>query len=113
MGEVEEVCDRVIFINRGKMIADDTPEKLARSIQTAHIELLVKDGLKRTIEYCMKHKLPYNSQHRTITIDIKEKDLAEFLRKLMEEGVVYDEISIEKPTLEDYFLQVAGTYETT
>lgn len=108
MGEVEEMCDRVIFINQGKVIANDTPEKLARSIQIAHVELLVKDGLKRTIEYCTKHKLPYHLQHRTIIIDVKEREIAEFLRKLMDSGVMYDEISIEKPTLEDYFLQVAG-----
>jgi ABC-2 type transport system ATP-binding protein len=113
MGEVEEMCDRVVFINKGTIIADDTPDKLARSIQIAHVELLVKDGLKRTIDYCTKNKLPYKLQQRAIIIDVKEKELAEFLRNLMDEGVVYDEISIEKPTLEDYFLQVAGKYEIT
>lgn len=113
MAEVEEMCDRVIFINKGKIIADDTPDKLARSIQTAHVELLIKDGLKRTIEYCTARKLSYHLQQRTIVIDVKEKKLAEFLRDLMDHGVVYDEISIEKPTLEDYFLQVAGAYEAT
>src|SRR5438105_5019190 len=29
MAEIEEICDRVIFINKGKIIADDTPENLA------------------------------------------------------------------------------------
>lgn len=113
MGEVEDMCDRVLFINKGKVIADDKPENLAKSIQVTHVELLVRDGLKRTEEYCKKHKLHYRLEHRTIIIDVKEKKLAEFLRNLMDAGVVYDEISIEKPTLEDYFLQVAGTYETT
>jgi ABC-2 type transport system ATP-binding protein len=108
MSEVEEMCDRVIFINKGKVIANDTPDKLARSIQIAHIELLIRDGMKRTIEYCDKHGLAYKLQHRTIIIDVKEKQIAEFLRNLMDAGVMYDEISIEKPTLEDYFLQVAG-----
>lgn len=113
MGEVEEMCDRVIFINKGKVIANDTPENLAKSIQVAHVELLVKDGLKRTIEYCKKNELPHHLQHRSIVVDVKEKALAKFLRDLMDTGVMYDEISIEKPTLEDYFLQVAGQYETT
>jgi ABC-2 type transport system ATP-binding protein len=108
MGEVEEMCDRVIFINRGEIIANDTPEKLAKSIQIAHVELLVRDGLKRTIEYCTKNGLTYRVQNRSIIIDVKERQIAEFLRNLMDNGVMYDEISIEKPTLEDYFLQVAG-----
>jgi ABC-2 type transport system ATP-binding protein len=106
MAEVEEVCDRVIFINHGKIIADDTPDNLAKTIEISHVELFVKDGLKRTIEYCQKNKLNYELEGRYIIVDVKEKEIPEFLRNLMGNGVYYDEISIEKPTLEDYFLQV-------
>lgn len=38
MAEVEQVCDRVIFINHGKIIADDTPAKLAKSINKESLE---------------------------------------------------------------------------
>ena len=113
MAEVEEVCDRVIFINRGEIIANDTPFQLAKSIQTTHIELLIRDGMKRLIEYCRKNNLIHHLEHRTIVVDVKEKNIAEFLRILMEQGIIYDEISIQKPTLEDYFLQVAGKYATS
>ncbi len=113
MSEVEEMCDRVIFINKGKIISDDTPDKLAKSIEISHVELLVKDGMKRTVEYCKNNKLPFKMQHRSIVIDVNESKIAEFLRGLMDAGVIYDEISIEKPTLEDYFLQTAGNYENT
>jgi ABC-2 type transport system ATP-binding protein len=113
MAEVEEVCDRVIFINKGEIIANDTPLQLAKSIQTAHIELLIRDGMKRLLEYCTKSKLIHRLEHRTIIVDVKEKEIAEFLRVLMEKGIIYDEISIQKPTLEDYFLQVAGKYATS
>ena len=104
MAEVDEVCDRVIFINNGKIIANDTPEHLAKTIEICHLELMIKDGLKRTIEVCQKNDISYNLKSRYIIIDIKEKKLPEFLRDLMNKGVDYDEISIEKPTLEDYFL---------
>lgn len=105
MAEVEEVCDRVIFIDKGKIVADDTPENLAKSIQISHVELFVKDGLKRTIEYCQQHNYLYKLEGRYIVVDVKEKEIPDFLRKLMDKGVYYDEISIEKPTLEDYFLE--------
>src|SRR3989339_104612 len=36
MAEVEEVCDRVILINNGKIIADNTPDKLAKTIEICH-----------------------------------------------------------------------------
>lgn len=34
--EVKEVCDRVVVLHQGKMIADDTPERLSRSIHVPH-----------------------------------------------------------------------------
>lgn len=105
MAEVEEMCDRVIFINKGKIIADDKPEMLAKTIEIAHIELMIRDGMKRVIDYCVKNKLLFKQEKRSIIVDVKEKFIAEFLRDIMEAGIVYDEISIEKPTLEDYFIQ--------
>ena len=113
MAEVEEVCDRVIFINNGKLIADDTPDNLAKTIEISHVELYVKDGLKRTIEICEKIKKNYRLEGRNIVIDLKEREIPEFLNSLMKKGVFYTEISIDKPTLEDYFLQTTQKkYET-
>jgi ABC-2 type transport system ATP-binding protein len=108
MAEVEEVSDRVIFINKGKVIADDIPENLAKSIKTSHVELLINDGFKKTIELCKEMHVSYKIQGRHIIVDVKEKSIPEFLRYLTNRKIHYDEISIEKPTLEDYFLYVAN-----
>jgi len=108
MAEVEEVCDRVIFINKGKIIADDTPSGLAKSIELSHVELFIKDGLKRTIEFCQTKQIIYKIEGRYIIVDLKEKEIPDFLRQIMDVGVFYDEISIEKPTLNDYFIQVVS-----
>lgn len=107
MNEVEEICDRVIFINKGRIIADDNPENLARTIEITHVELLIKDGLKRIIEYCENKNISHKLDGRYIIVDLKEKEIPDFLKRIMEMGVFYDEISIEKPTLEDYFLETA------
>lgn len=106
MAEVEEVCDRVIFINKGRLIADDTPSQLAKTIEVSHVELNVSDGLKRTIEMCGKDSIHYRLEGRNIVVDLKEKEIPDFLKKLMDKGVYYTEISINKPSLEDYFLEV-------
>src|SRR3989338_9903439 len=45
MAEVEELCDRVIFIEKGRILADDTPDNLAKTVDTSHVELFVKDCL--------------------------------------------------------------------
>lgn len=105
MAEVEEVCDRVILINNGKIVANNTPDKLAKTIEICHVELNIPDGLKRTIEICQSKKVVYKLEGRNIIIDLKEKEIPAFLRELMDKGVFYDQISIDKPTLNDYFLQ--------
>ena len=104
MSEVEELCDRVIFINQGKVVSDDTPENLARTIELCHVELLVKDNNK-LIDFCKKQNFAYSLEGKHIIVDVKEKAVADFLQNLTAGGISYDEISIEKPTLEDYFIQ--------
>lgn len=113
MAEVEEVCDRVIFIDQGRIVANDTPEGLAKTIDTSHVELLVKDGLKRTVEFCNEKGLKHEIKGRYIIIDTKEEDIPVLLYSLMEKGVYYDSIAIEKPSLEDYFLQVVNKKNET
>jgi ABC-2 type transport system ATP-binding protein len=106
MAEVEEVCDRVVFINHGEIIANDKPENLAKTIEISHIELRVTN-IKKTTSYCEKKKHTYRINGKYITIDVKEKEIPMFLRGLMDNAIEYTEISIEKPTLEDYFIQKA------
>lgn len=108
MAEVEAVCDRVIFIHKGEIIANDTPENLAKSIQIAHVELHITDGLKRISDYTQGKNIIHHKKGRDIVLDVNEKDIPDLLKDLVRNEIMYDEISIEKPTLEDYFLQVVG-----
>ncbi len=109
MAEVEEVCDRVIFINKGKIIANDTPENLATSIQIGHVEFLFGKDLTQAISYFKKEKFLYSVEGKYVTVDIEEKNLAKFLQALGENNIHFSEISITKPTLHDYFmLQAKG-----
>ncbi|HZZ98539.1 MAG TPA: ABC transporter ATP-binding protein [Candidatus Saccharimonadia bacterium] len=109
MDEVSAVCNRVMFLQHGKIVANDEPDKIARSVSTAHIELTVGDGLKRTVEYAKKQKFAYEIDDRAITIAIDEHKIAALLENLAKVGVNYTQIAITKPTLEDYFLQLSKT----
>ena len=108
MAEVEELCDRVIFINHGKVISDDTPENLAKTIELCHIELLVEKNLESLKSHCKDQKLEFKIVGKHIVIDVKEKEIPAFLNVLAAKKIDYIEISIQKPNLEDYFLQNAN-----
>lgn len=107
MAEVTELCDRVIFLKQGKIIAEDTPEALAKKIRYCKIHLMIIDGQKRTLAFCKKQKIKANAYGRFVTMNLAEKEIAAFLSSLANIGVEYDEISIDKPTLEDFFLKTA------
>ncbi|KKQ18569.1 MAG: hypothetical protein A3H17_03530 [Candidatus Levybacteria bacterium RIFCSPLOWO2_12_FULL_37_14] len=104
MAEVENLCDRVIFINNGKIIADNTPENLAKSVSATHVGLMIKDDLQKAKTLLKNENISYHLDGLYIVVDIKEKQIPVFLQSLAENKIQYDEISIEKPTLEDYFL---------
>lgn len=106
MAEVAEVCDRVLFLQNGRIIADDVPDKLARSVSTARLQLLVGDGLKRTMKIADNLKLKYKVEHRSIELELDEAEIAKLLSALAEAGVSYTNIAILQPTLEDYFLHM-------
>jgi ABC-2 type transport system ATP-binding protein len=107
MAEVEQICDRVLVLKDGNIIANDTPDTLAASVSTAKVQLYVGDGLKRIIAFAEEQKFTYVLKDRWIELEINENKIAEFLTKLAQAEIVYTEISIDKPSLEDYFLHIA------
>lgn len=107
MAEIEELCDRVIFMNHGAIIAEDTPEGLTKKHKHTYVNLMMRDGRKRTAAYCKRHRLPCVVSDRSVTIEIHEQHIAKLLTDLSALGADYTEISIDKPTLNDFFIEEA------
>lgn len=107
MDEVMELCDRTIFLKNGKIIADDLPENLAKSVSSFKIRLVIADGLKRTITIAGQQGFDFSVEHRSIEILMDEDKIPAFLHALSLAGVSYANIKIEEPSLEDFFLQIA------
>lgn len=105
MSEVEKLCDRVIVINNGKIIADDTPHELSKLIENSHVQLLIPRGGEDFVKFLKKEDVNYKKQKNTFSIEIPTTRIAPMLQKLTQEKIIYDEITIEKPNLEDFFLQ--------
>lgn len=106
MSEVEEMCDRVMVINHGKIIDEDTPENLAKKISRCTIELIITKDSKKVNNLFTKNDIPFEQNRYSFKLPIDEKDVAALLMLLANEKIEYQEISIDKPDLEDYFLQV-------
>lgn len=105
MEEVTEICDRILVLRSGEIIANDTPENLARSISTSRVTLMA-DALQPIALYAQEHGLPATIQGHMIEVRVEEHQIATFLQELAQASIRYTNISIDKPHLEDYFLHI-------
>jgi len=107
MEEVSEICDRVIFLKNGKIVADDLPKNLARSISSYQLRLTIVDGMKRLIALAEKQNITYKVDNRVIALFLDEKEIPNFLHAIMQQNIAYTSVQIKEPSLDDYFIKLA------
>lgn len=125
LSEIQAVCDRVIVINKGKIIADDTPENLSSNLSDDHSLVVVLEGKQDDLA----KKLKSVQGVKSVTL-VKEysNNSAEFnvepvagydIRKSIFEMASLNNNAILKMasnelTLEDIFLRLTDeTYNTS
>ncbi|MBM3886679.1 ABC transporter ATP-binding protein [Candidatus Dependentiae bacterium] len=108
MHEITYLCDRVLVLKDGSLLADDTPHNLAAAVSKAHINLIAQNGFEALKAYAQLKNLSFIIKENVFSFSIEEKDIAALLSDMAAHHIAYTHISIDKPTLEDYFLQVAG-----
>ncbi len=109
MSEVEEVCDRILFINNGIIVADDTPENLMKSLDTVRVRLVMSPKyLTSVLSFGNQNQASVRQDDREYVIELKESQVPKLLSFLSDHKMKYYEISIDKPDLEDFFLYIAG-----
>jgi ABC-2 type transport system ATP-binding protein len=112
MDEVTELCDRVIVLKQGSIIANDTPHALAQSISQVRIHLTVTENAALLTQYLQSSGIPFSHEADQFTLEVDEHAIAHVVTQMSERKILYCTISIDKPTLADYFLSVARHKET-
>ena len=110
MQEITRLCDRVIFLDKGNIVAHDTPQNLTKRISTASLRLTVSDGGEALRHYLTGRKQSFVSVGASVVeIATEEALIPELLFGASHIGATITDIEIRKPTLEDVFLQIART----
>jgi len=107
MQEVAEVANRVLVLMQGKIIQEDTPEKLAKSVAVTEVTFTNLENIEKLIPLLHKQEWVFRMQEKKMIFDLDEGDVPYLLSLFAHEGVTYTHIEIEKPTLEDYFLHIS------
>ena len=113
MEEVEILCDRVIILDKGKILAQGTTESikdLAKIDEKVTVE--VNNLSDENIEKIKKLKNVDDVTYENGILLVKYKEgknnlvnMVEFLKK---ESINYNKINSERPTLNDVFLELTG-----
>ena len=114
--EVEMICEKVGIVNRGRLVAMDTPDNLRRGISAANVITveLLPDGrtdemLRRVESLEWVESARFDDDERMIvesnTTVEKRPELA---KVLVESGAQLLSIDLKEPTLEDVFMSYTG-----
>lgn len=113
MEEVEILCDRIIILDKGKLLAQGTTDELKELANIDEkITVELNDIDNKVIEKIKKFKTVDEVilNHNTLIVTYKKgkNNLEELINCLKENKVVYNRIFLERPTLNDVFLNLTG-----
>ena len=117
LSEVSQICDRVVIINNGKLVAEDTPENLEnRTCNKNIIYITVEDSDNKTEKMTEKikaiEKIKYIEELEDKTkkyeiIGSTEEDLRKTIfTEFAKEGITILEMKKPEVTLEDAFMKI-------
>lgn len=108
MEEITRLCDRVMFLHAGRLVAKDTPLGLTKLVGNAQLILTFDGDQKKITSYLEKEDLGFTFvRSRIVEIDLPETKIPGVLFGLKKEAIWVTDIDIKKPTLEDVFLSFA------
>ena len=113
MEEVEILCDRIIILDRGKIIAQGTSDELKAlakieekvTIETKHFKAEFLEKLQAAPNV---DKAEYAGHQLVITYKSGKNNVAKLIEELSAAGITCNKIFSERPTLNDVFLELTG-----
>ena len=124
LSEVSQICNRVIIINNGKIVAVDTPENLEKKVVKDNSVYVTVEDNDNKIEI-IKEKLPEIKEIKLVTenedktkkyiitadedVDLRKSIFETFAK----EGITIFEMKKSDATLEDAFMQLIDSKEET
>lgn len=113
MEEVEQLCSRIMIIDKGKVIATGSKEELKAMIKmgekiTAEVFELTGEQLSRIKQLPNINSVEYLSKNLVLSYRKGKQNLANLLDFFRDHDISFGRIYSELPTLNDVFLEVTG-----
>ncbi len=113
MEEVEILCDRIIILDKGKIIAQGTNEELKDLAKieekiTVEVDSISAEILEKIKEFKTVEEVSLNKNTLLVTYKKGNNNLKKLIDFLEENKITYNKIFSERPTLNDVFLELTG-----
>jgi ABC-2 type transport system ATP-binding protein len=109
MEEAEALCDRIAIIDRGRVVAMDTPDRLVARVSGGQT---IRFRPRGRLEPGVLESLPGVSRVTTadgqVVVTCDDQVLATFTSTLARHNVIAADLRVETATLEDAFLHLTG-----
>jgi ABC-2 type transport system ATP-binding protein len=112
MDEADQLCSRIAIIDRGKIVAMDTPEGLKESLGGDLLELTTPDPKTEFLERlrALEDLKNISAQEGTVLLTVKngESVIPKVFEMAQALSVGISSVSLRKPNLEDVFIKLTG-----
>jgi ABC-2 type transport system ATP-binding protein len=112
MEEADQLADKIVVIDNGKVIAEGTAAELKKRVGSDRLEIAIGQGtnFEKAKTVIDGQALEIDEDRRTISLATKGgvADLKDILQKLESAKIAVDSISMHSPTLDDVFLTLTG-----
>lgn len=113
MEEVEILCDRVIILDKGKILAAGTTDELKELAKieekvTVEVNNLELGYIEKIKELKNVDDVTYTNNVLLVTYKKGKNNLIDMIDYLRKESIRYNKIYSERPSLNDVFLELTG-----
>jgi len=109
--EADSLCDRIAIIDKGKILAIDSPKNLKDGLGGDIITLKIKEGadISKIIQNIENVKeVKYENKVYRVKVAKGEKTLPLIIETLTKKGYTVTEIYFSKPSLNEVYLEYTG-----
>jgi len=109
MDEAEN-CDRIAVIDKGQIVALDTPAELKKLVGGDQVELTTTDNARAIPFIAEQYQLTAKERDGRLTLEVPgaERFVPRLLGELATNGLSVETLNVRRPTLEDVFLKLTG-----
>ena len=113
MEEVEQLCDRIIIIDKGKIIASGTSDSLKKLAKieekiTVEIHRLSEEFLEKSKKLEHATDAVYDGKMLIVSYNGGKNNIANMIDFLRQNNLSYLKVYSERPSLNDVFLELTG-----